>query len=221
MEPEGYLEAMDVLLHHAVQIRASLAPDLDTIDFGGGFGIPYHKYEQQPRLDLARLGAGIHQRITDWSAATGYKGRFLVEPGRYCVAECGVLLGSVTTTKRNGEMRYEGSDLGFNQLMRPVLYDSFHDIEIYRDAEPDTNTVMQTIVGNICESGDILAKNRELPLIHEGDVLGILDTGAYGYVMASTYNQRPRPAEVLIAASGTPRLIRKRESFEQLRALLV
>ncbi|MEG2005669.1 MAG: diaminopimelate decarboxylase, partial [Bilophila sp.] len=87
----------------------------------------------------------------------------------------------------------------------------------YREGgTPDHELVMQTVVGNICESGDILAKNRLLPLVHEGDVLGVLDAGAYGFVMASSYNQRPRPAEVLITSDGTPQLIRRRETFEDL-----
>ena len=108
------------------------------------------------------------------------------------VAECGVLLGSVNATKTNGDRRYAGTDLGFNVLVRPAMYDSFHDVEVYRQGAqgPDTETVEQSVVGNICESGDILAKNRQLPLLHEGDVLGVLDAGAYGFVMSSSYNQR-------------------------------
>ena len=220
MEPEGYLNAMDVLLGIASRLRSEgRLNDLEILDFGGGFGIPYHKYENQPRLDLTALGQGIHQRISEWSAQNNYKGRFYVEPGRYISAECCVLLGTVTATKSNAETAYAGSDLGFNVLMRPVLYDAFHDIEIYRGTAPESETVAQTIVGNICESGDILAHNRELPRLKENDILGVLDAGAYGYVMASTYNSRPRPAEVLITKNGTPKLIRRRETLEDLAAL--
>ena len=133
----------------------------------------------------------------------------------------GVLLGTVHATKFNGENRYVGTDLGFNVLVRPAMYDSFHDIEIFRDGgEPDTDLVEQSIVGNICESGDILARDRELPEICEGDVLGILDAGAYGFTMSSNYNQRQRPAEVLIQSDGTARLIRRRESLEDLALCL-
>ena len=223
MDPQGYLDAMDVLLHLASDIKASgITPELEVIDFGGGFGIPYHKYENQPRLDLKALGEGIHTRISRWSAENAYHGRFFVEPGRYVVAECGVLLGTVHATKRNGEHRFAGTDLGFNTLVRPVMYDSFHDIEIYRGAEAAVSeTVVQNIVGNICESGDIMAHDRALPLIQEGDIIGVLDAGAYGFVMSSSYNQRLRPAEVLITADGTPRLIRRRETFDDLSAALV
>ena len=139
---------------------------------------------------MADLGRRLHAMISRWAARTGYKGRFLVEPGRYVAAECGVLLGRVHAVKNNGDKRYVGTDLGFNVLVRPAMYDSFHDVEIYRgeksatDAEP----MRQTIVGNICESGDILAKDRLLPVMRQGDVLGILDAGAYGFTMASNYN---------------------------------
>ena len=215
MEPDGYLNAATVLLHLAERLPAATLATLEVIDFGGGFGIPYHKYDNETRLDMADLGARLHALISDWAAQTGYQGRFLVEPGRYVAAECGVLLGRVHAVKNNGDRRYVGTDLGFNVLVRPAMYDSFHDFEIYeapgacaRDALP------QTIVGNICESGDILAKDRTLPALHEGDVLGVLDAGAYGFTMGSNYNMRRRPAEVLIQSDGAARLIRRRENLE-------
>ena len=217
MEADGYLDAMDVMLHFVRTNLADLLPGIETIDFGGGFGIPYHKYEGEARLDMADLGTRLHAKLVAWVEETGYKGRFFIEPGRYVVAECGVLLGSVYATKNNGPNRYAGTDLGFNVLVRPAMYDSFHDVEIYREnGTPDHELVEQTVVGNICESGDILAKKRLLPLIQEGDVLGILDAGAYGFVMSSSYNQRPRAAEVLITSDSTPRLIRRRETLEDL-----
>ncbi|MBB5142412.1 diaminopimelate decarboxylase [Desulfovibrio intestinalis] len=221
MEAEGYLNAAEVLLHMAEQLPESALKALEIIDFGGGFGIPYHKYEEQPRLDMAELGSRLHALISDWAGKTGYTGRFLVEPGRYVAAECSVLLGSVHAVKNNGEKRYVGTDLGFNVLVRPAMYDSFHDVEIYGKADGNPRKEMvQTVVGNICESGDILAKDRELPEICEGDVLGILDAGAYGFTMSSNYNQRQRPAEVLIQSDGTARLIRRRESLEDLVSCL-
>ena len=218
MEPDGYLNAARVLLDLAETLPDGALDRLEIIDFGGGFGIPYHKYEGEARLDMADLGRRLHAMISGWAASAGYTGRFLVEPGRYVAAECGVLLGRVHAVKNNGDKRYVGTDLGFNVLVRPAMYDSFHDVEIYRgekgaaDAEP----MRQTIVGNICESGDILAKDRLLPVMREGDVLGILDAGAYGFTMASNYNQRRRPAEVLIQSDGTARLIRRRETLEDL-----
>lgn len=215
MEAEGYLAAARFLLDVAEHFDT-----LEIIDFGGGFGIPYHKYEQQARLNLEALGAQLHTLISEWSTKTGYTGRFYVEPGRYVSAECGLLLGSVYTVKYNGETRYAGTNLGFNVLARPMLYDAHHDMEIYREnGTPDAELIPQTVVGNICESGDIMAKARPLPKIEEGDILGVLDAGAYGYVMSSTYNQRLRPAEILIQADGTVRLVRRRETLEDLLTL--
>lgn len=219
MEPDGYLEAAGVLLHLAESLPGNALEKLEIIDFGGGFGIPYHKYEQESRLNLAELGRRLHELLGGWADKTGYAGRFLIEPGRYVAAECGILLGRVHAVKNNGDKRYVGTDLGFNVLVRPAMYDSFHDLEIYRrpgERAPSQEPLVQTIVGNICESGDILAKNRLLPVMREGDVLGILDAGAYGFVMASNYNQRRLPAEVLIQSDGTARLIRRRETLEDL-----
>ncbi|MDE5879246.1 MAG: diaminopimelate decarboxylase [Desulfovibrio sp.] len=217
MEPQGYLDAARVLLKLAASLPADVLKGLEIIDFGGGFGIPYHKYDGEARLDLAALGRGLHALISEWAAATGYAGRFLVEPGRYVVAECGILLGRVTAIKENAGTRYVGTDIGFNVLMRPAMYDSFHDLEAYRGERGDAGEpVLQTVVGNICESGDILAKDRLLPPLRVGDVLGVLDAGAYGFSMASNYNQRYLPAEVLIQADGSPRLIRRRETADDL-----
>lgn len=217
MEPEGYLAAADVLLHLVESLPAERRRDLEIIDFGGGFGIPYRKYDNEPRLDMAALGTQLHARITAWAGRHGYTGRFLVEPGRYVAAECGVLLGRVHAVKDNGPRRYAGTDLGFNVLVRPAMYDAFHDVEIYgAPGGGERPLLSQTIAGNICESGDILAKERLLPAMREGDVLGVLDAGAYGFTMSSNYNQRRRPAEVLIRSDGTARCIRRRETLEDL-----
>ncbi len=220
MEAKGYLEAADFLLTLAEHLPHNALDTLEYIDFGGGFGIPYKKYEGQLRLDMAELGSALHALLSQWTQRTGYKGKFFVEPGRYVVAECGVLLGTVHVVKNNAENIYAGTDIGFNVLARPVMYDSHHDVEVYREGgSPDAELVAQSVVGNICESGDILAKNRPLPRIQEGDIVGLLDAGAYGYVMASTYNQRLRPAEVLIDSEGNHRCIRRRETMEDLMAL--
>jgi diaminopimelate decarboxylase len=217
MEPGGYLEAMDRLLAFAAALRPEEFALLEILDFGGGFGIPYRKYENEARLDMDALGRGIHERISAFAAQTGYQGLFYVEPGRYVVAECGLLLGTVHAVKSNAGRRYVGPDLGFNTLMRPVLYDAYHDMEIYRAGGGSAAASLpQTVVGNICESGDILAENRELPEIHIGDMLGVLDAGAYGFAMCSNYNLRLRPAEVLINADGSHRLIRRRDSLDDL-----
>lgn len=220
MQADGYLAAASILLEIVEKLPSKIFAGLQIIDFGGGFGIPYHKYDAEARLNMEELGHFLQQMLSQWSDKTGYGGRFLVEPGRYVVAECGILLGRVQAVKNNGAKRYVGTDLGFNVLARPMLYDSFHDVEIYRDKTVGDAVaeLEQTIVGNICESGDILAKNRLLPEIRKGDVLGILDAGAYGFAMSSTYNQRCRPAEVLICNDGNVRLIRRRETVEDLTA---
>ena len=108
-----------------------------------------------------------------------------------------------------------------NVLVRPSMYDSHHDIEVIRDGEivSRNNLIEQTVTGNICESGDILAKNRLLPKIQEGDLICALDTGAYGWSMCSTYNSRPRPAEVMICADGSVKQIRRKETIEDLMNL--
>lgn len=218
MEPAPYLAAARVLLDFIADLPGEIIENLQIIDFGGGFGIPYHK-EDQP-LDMAALGREFHELISGWSAQTGYKGRFLVEPGRYVVAECGLLLGRVTAVKNNGPLTFVGTDLGFNVLMRPVLYDSFHEIEIYSQAGAESPVQEQTIVGNICESGDILAKNRLLNQARTGDLAGVLDAGAYGFSMASNYNDRLLPAEVLLTEDGKIRQIRRRQNLNDLTATL-
>jgi len=208
-----YLEGGEALLKIAHQFD-----DLEFIDLGGGFATPYNKQNGEKPLDLAKLGQGLDKYMHDFAQKYGKQLTFIIEPGRYVTAECAVLLGTVHALKNNGEVRYAGTDIGFSVLARTTLYDAHHDIEIYRaSGEPlgnDTETI--NIVGNQCESGDYIAKERTLPKLHEGDILGVLDAGAYGFSMSSTYNHRPRPAEVLIQADGAVKVIRTRESFEDM-----
>ncbi len=198
---------------------ASKFDDIEFVDFGGGFGIPYMKQDGQGRLDLASLGKRLEEVINEFTSEYGREITFKIEPGRYLVAECSVLLGTVMATKHHAGIDYVGTDLGFNVLQRPVMYDSHHDLEVYRDGKI-TFDGMETvnIVGNICESGDLLAIGRTLPVIGIGDIIGVMDAGAYGFSMASNYNNRLRPAEVLIAVDGSARIIRRRESLEDLVA---
>lgn len=221
MEPASYLAAARVLLDLIETLPPEILASLEYIDFGGGFGIPYHKYEHEKRLDLAELGKGLHELVSAFAVKMNYGGKFLIEPGRYVAAECGLLLGSVTSVKENAGIRYAGTDLGFNNLMRPVMYGSFHDLEIYRQEKcPPEKEIPQTIVGNICESGDVLARDRLLPPLRIGDILAVLDAGAYGFSMASNYNERFLPAEVLIRQDGSPRLIRRRQNVRDLAQCL-
>ncbi len=213
MEPTPYLLAAKNFLEVAEQFK-----DLEIIDLGGGFGIPYHKLDGESRLDLTLLRQELTCLVEDFVRRYGRPVTFKSEPGRYIVAECGVLLGSVHALKRNGDTNYVGTDIGFNVLARPVMYDSWHDIQVYRNGQIITDGDRQpvTVVGNICESGDIIAKDRVLPPVQLGDVLAVLDAGAYGYAMSSNYNNRLRPAEVLIRSNGQAALIRRRDTYEDL-----
>ncbi|MCL1987376.1 MAG: diaminopimelate decarboxylase [Firmicutes bacterium] len=211
----------------SVQRMLNIAKNFDNLEFidlGGGFGIPYHKQEGERPLDIAALGLELCGFMHNFSQVYGKQLTFMVEPGRYIAAESGILLGSVNAIKTNGDNKYIGTDLGFNVLMRPLLYDAYHGIEVYREnletvenseKIPKTTETVH-IVGNICESGDYIAKNRNLPIINEGDVLGVLDVGAYGFSMSSQYNQRLRPAEILIKEDGSVVLIRRRDSYKDL-----
>ena len=203
----------------SVERLLAIAKNFDTLEFidlGGGFGIPYHKQEGEKPLDLMALGQALTKFMEKISEEYGRKLTFMVEPGRYVPAESGVLLGTVYAIKNNGEEKYIGTDLGFSVLMRPTLYDAYHGIEVYRKGPVITGYEPVHVVGNICESGDYIAKSRALPIIQEGDVLGVLDAGAYGYSMSSQYNYRLRPAEVLIRESGEIVLIRHRDTIEDL-----
>lgn len=208
-----YIEGVKALLRIASEF-----PDLEFVDLGGGFGIPYKSLHNEERLDLKGLADALKTIILDWMEDYGREVRIKVEPGRYIPAESCVLLGRVHSVKTNYGTKYIGTDIGFNVLMRPVLYNSYHEISFYRNGtllEPGSGE-KATIVGNICETGDILAKDRTVPDVKEGDVIAVLDAGAYGYSMCSNYNLRLRPAELLITAGGNTRLIRKRDGLEDL-----
>jgi diaminopimelate decarboxylase len=214
----AYLQAARALLAVAGQF-----PELEFVDFGGGFGIPYRKRSGEARLDLEEFRRELQEIIREWAPRLPRRLEFLIEPGRYIVAEAGILLGTVHALKQNAGVTYVGTDLGLNVLLRPALYDAYHEIEVYRNGQPVTDGPVKrvTVVGNICETGDILAKERNLPEVREGDLLAVRDAGAYGYVMSSNYNNRLRPAEVLIDTSGADRLIRRRETLDDLTACFV
>jgi diaminopimelate decarboxylase len=148
---------------------------------------------------------------------TGRELTSVIEPGRYIAAECGVLLGYVRAVKYNSGVKYIGTDIGFTTLIRPALYNSFHELEAYTaDGGYPRETEPATVVGNLCETGDIIANDRPLPLVREGDIIGVMDAGAYCMSMASNYNSRSRPAEVLICKNGELKLIRRRDTAEDL-----
>lgn len=213
MEDEPYIQGVKSILNTAEAFEG-----LEFIDLGGGFGIPYRKLEGEKRLNLEVLGENLTQLLQDWSDKNNVNVLFKIEPGRYLVAESGILVGTVNAIKTNHVTTYVGTDVGFNVLMRPILYDSHHDIEVYKNSPcPESEFEKVTIVGNICESGDIIGNDRLLPKLEEKDLIGILDAGAYGYCMASNYNNRLRPAEVLIReCDGMPELIRRRDTLDDL-----
>ncbi|MBR6344899.1 MAG: diaminopimelate decarboxylase [Lachnospiraceae bacterium] len=216
MDPEPFLQAVKNFLRIAMKFK-----NLEFIDFGGGYGIPYHKLDDEQEFPMDSFKKDFELLIDDFVKEYGYAPLFKTEPGRYCVAESGVILGRVHATKQNSGVKYIGTDIGMNVLVRPSMYDSWHDIEFMRDNEivKRENLTEQTVTGNICESGDILAKNRMLPEVKTGDLAVVLDAGAYGYAMASSYNTRPRPAEVLITSNGEVKCIRRAETYEDIMRL--
>jgi diaminopimelate decarboxylase len=212
MDGDVYVESVKSLLEIAEQFD-----DLDFVDMGGGFGVPYRKQTGEEKLDLIALGQKLDVVIEEWTQKYGKRIEFKIEPGRFIVAESAVILGRVQSSKLNYGTKYVGTDIGFNVLARPIMYNSHHDIEVYSKREVEENKEeVVTVVGNICESGDIIAENRALPKLSEGDLIGVLDAGAYGYAMSSNYNNRLRPAEVLITEDSKVKLIRRRDTFEDL-----
>ncbi len=177
---------------------------LETLDLGGGLGVDY---DGKGSPGLADLAAAVRP------ALEGLPLTLLLEPGRSLVAAAGLLLTRVLYLKRNGEKRFVIVDAGMNDLLRPALYQAHHRIEAVKP-RPGPSAIAD-IVGPVCESGDFLARGREVPPLEPGDLLAVRDAGAYCFVMASNYNMRPRAAEALIE-KGAVRLIRRRETFEDL-----
>jgi diaminopimelate decarboxylase len=212
LQPDKFIEAMHVLLETAEKIEG-----LSFIDFGGGFGVPYR--EEERRMDVQVLGRKVSDEFERFCRSYGSELKLIVEPGRYLVAEGGFLLATVTSVKEGQRHRFVGVNSGFNHLVRPAMYGSYH--PILNAQNVDGSRIPQTIAGNLCESGDTFTRDeegivdRDLPPFSEGDVVAILNAGAYGFSMASLYNTRPRPAEVLVT-DGRARLIRKRETIEEL-----
>ena len=181
---------------------------LNSIDVGGGLGVCYRAGVDRP-VDAADYAGVIRE------ALAGFRGRLLLEPGRYLVAEAGVLLTRVIRVKPGIERTFLVLDAAMNDLQRPSLYDAWHDIVPVAD-EPRPMTTYD-IVGPVCETGDTFARARELPECAAGDLLLIKATGAYGTSMASTYNSRPLAAEVLLQR-GRYAVVRRRQHFEEMIA---
>jgi len=211
MSVEPYLLAMKKLLKVAQKVQEKTDLLFDFVDIGGGLGIPYKPEDEVFDLELfAREACELYKKlIEDYDLGTP---ALCVEPGRYIVGDSSVLITRVNTIKRNPYKCYLGVDAGFNTLIRPAMYDSYHEVLVEKESEDEE---VYDIAGPICESGDLLAKDRKLPKMEEGDLLIVLDVGAYGFSMSSKYNSRPLPAEVLINKKKVV-LIRRRESFSDL-----
>jgi len=210
---EAFLMALDKLLSIARKVHDKIGIDFEFIDVGGGLGVPYKPAENE--LDLKLFGDEVLSLFKNRIAEYGFEEpAFCVEPGRYLVSDASILLTSVNTVKTTPFKKFVGIDAGFNTLVRPTMYGSYHHILVAnRLGAPDEE--VYDVVGPICESGDALAKDRLLPRVEEGDLLAVLNAGAYGFAMSSQYNSRPRAAEVLVK-DGEYRLVRERERFEDL-----
>jgi diaminopimelate decarboxylase len=181
------------------------------IDAGGGLGIAYEK----PTADDFSADAAAYARALA-APLRGLDVQLLLEPGRSIIGPAGILLTSVVYRKANDGKRFLVVDAAMNDLIRPALYGAYHDIvAVTQNEESMTKSEVTDIVGPVCETGDFFARDRELPLVDEGDLLAILDAGAYGMVLASNYNTRPRTAEVLVSGKSA-RVIRRREKVSDL-----
>ncbi|MBV8657777.1 MAG: diaminopimelate decarboxylase [Burkholderiales bacterium] len=203
-ELSPFLDALDRLLVLIDQL-AGEGIVLEHVDLGGGLGIRYED-EVPPRVD--DYAEAVRLRLAD------RKLKVVLEPGRSLVGNAGVLLTRVEYLKPGETKHFAIVDGAMNDLMRPALYDAYHQIVPVSPRQEPTQTY--DVVGPVCESGDFLGRGRQLA-VHEGDLLAILSAGAYGMTMSSNYNTRPRAAEVMIGADG-PRLIRHRETIEALLA---
>ena len=197
--------------------------DLHAISAGGGLSIPYRSGE--PVVDTQHYHGLWDAARQQAEAIVGHKLGLEIEPGRFLVAESGVLLGEVRATKNAGNNHFMLVDTGFNELMRPSMYGSYHAMSVLR-RDGSTAAEQPTVVaGPLCESGDVFTQGdggvvlpRDLPAAQVGDLLVIHDTGAYGASMSSNYNSRPLTAEVLVDG-GQARLIRRRQTVDELLAL--
>lgn len=193
-----------------LRIERRIQRPLQSVNLGGGLGI---RYENERPLPFSSYGRAV---TASFGPRSRFEGRLqvILEPGRSLVGSAGVLLATVVTEKVRGSRRFLVLDAGMNDLLRPALYGAYH--AIVPLGRPLKNLVPTTVVGPLCESGDVFGPVRKLPRgLVPGDRVAILTAGAYGFSMASNYNSRPRAAEVLIQGER-PRLIRRREDFEDL-----
>ena len=184
--------------------------DLEFVAVGGGFGVPYR--ETEPPLDLDAVATATREALGDLGA------RLAIEPGRYFVADAGVLLTTVNTVKETPGTTVVGIDAGMTTLLRPAMYDAYHAVRSLEPDQPPRDAVSCEISGPVCETADVLGRDRTLPDPTRGDLLAVGNAGAYGYEMSSQYNSRPRPAVVALDG-GEARLAVGRETLADLTRL--
>lgn len=200
-----FVRAAELLFEAAMQF-----PALEFLDFGSGFKVAYK--HDDVTTDVEELGRVITGRFREFCSEYGREPELWFEPGKFLVSESGCLLVRVNVVKQTTATVFAGVDSGQNHLIRPMFYDAWH--QIINLSNPDGTPRIYTVVGYICET-DTFACDRKLNEIREGDVLAILNAGAYGYAMSNNYNSRPRPAEIMVSG-GQARLIRQRETLEDL-----
>ena len=219
----GHLQEVCGAMVKLVQSAKDAGHDMHSISAGGGLSIPYRQGE--PVIDTAHYHGLWDAARKEAEGIVGHALGLEIEPGRFLMAESGVLLGTVRATKNAGNNHFVLVDTGFNELMRPAMYGSFHAMEVLRRDGKELPAQPSVVAGPLCESGDVFTQGdggvvlpRELSGATVGDLLVINDTGAYGSSMSSNYNTRPLAAEVLVD-NGKVRLIRRRQTVEELLAL--
>ena len=205
LDVEVFLYAAEILFETAKQFK-----NLDFIDFGSGFKVPYKKGDIE--TDIEEFGRKLSKRFLAFEKEYGRNLTLVFEPGKFLVSEAGVFLAKVNVVKQTTSTVFAGVDTGFNHLIRPMLYGAEHHIENISNAKGKER--YYSVVGYICET-DTFATNRRISEIHEGDILSFKNAGAYCFSMASNYNSRVKPAEVLWK-NGKAHLIRQRETFEDI-----
>lgn len=205
LDIEVFLYASEILFESAKQFKS-----LDFIDFGSGFKVPYKKGDIE--TDIEEFGRKLSKRFLAFEKEYGRTLTLVFEPGKFLVSEAGQFLAKVNVVKQTTSTVFAGVDTGFNHLIRPMLYGAEHHIENISNSKGKER--YYSVVGYICET-DTFATNRRISEIHEGDILSFKNAGAYCFSMASNYNSRTKPAEVLWL-NGTAHLIRERETFEDI-----
>lgn len=185
--------------------------EVEYVDAGGGLGIPY----EGTQTDYAKEAAAYADAIM--RSLRGLDIHLLLEPGRWIIGPAGALLTTVLYRKRNDSKNFLVVDAAMNDLLRPSLYGAYHEIVPVHASDGSAPETVD-VVGPICETGDFLARDRKLPVVQEGELLAVLDAGAYGTALASNYNSRPRPAEVLVEGKSA-KLIRRRETVNDMLRL--